>query len=236
MTPSRTLGESPSFTKISSLCHLLAVIINRSSQLKTDLGCTEVALAMPDIAYAVVMLAGAGNRDLQVSLAKIVSGVGRALSSDTGGLQNAVTKLSSNGGLLDMASMRHTITLIEALTVLMVSNAPTKGGFVHLLRWIRTRYAIRYTDLICKSFLLEMRNTWMTRLSGLVASTCFQYNPPIQIRAVLFLGTLISDDAGEVEDDLMVSERNEIVSVHALIILFTSVSTRQCCISGAATE
>lgn len=52
----------------------------------------------------------------------------------------------------------------------------------------------------------DLLNVWLARLVGLFSASCFQYNPAVQQRALVALGTLMSGArSGEVEDDFMVS-------------------------------
>ena len=52
-----------------------------------------------------------------------------------------------------------------------------------------------------------MLNVWMTRLSGLLAASCFQRNDAVQHRALVAFGIFsVRHGAGEIEDDLVVSD------------------------------
>jgi hypothetical protein len=60
---------------------------------------------------------------------------------------------------------------------------------------------------------IDLQNVWLARLQSLWASNSFQFNPAVQQRALVALGTLISGARpGEVEDDFMVSTSGSYVS------------------------
>jgi hypothetical protein len=61
------------------------------------------------------------------------------------------------------------------------------------------------------SMRLDMANIWFSRLTGLLASTCFQSNSTTQGRAFSALALLIENEAQgqEIEDDLLVGIRSQ---------------------------
>ena len=53
----------------------------------------------------------------------------------------------------------------------------------------------------------DVLNQWMTRIAGLLSSSCFQRNEAVQHRALVAFGVFSATiTPGEIEDDLMVSD------------------------------
>lgn len=97
-------------------------------------------------------------------------------------------------------SLRHRVKDGEAVFILVECTHP----FSAFTRCVLSSSA-HHT---AKAFLLDLQNVWLARLQSLWASNSFQFNPAVQQRALVALGTLISGARpGEVEDDFMVSLR-----------------------------
>lgn len=129
--PTASLAAHTTWPNIRALVHLLAAILGRSTLPKSETGNIEAHLAMPDIVYAVVMLAGCGTDDVQQSIRAVVRKLGdlfgdASSSTHIEAIQLAIGKLSG-AKEMDMASLRHLKDLIVAWMRLLTLAAPTEG-------------------------------------------------------------------------------------------------------------
>lgn len=129
--PTPSLADHTTWPKIRALTYLLGAILGRSTLPKSETANVEVYLAVPDLVYSVIMLAGCGNDDVGNSIANVIQKLGELFddavtSTDMDAIRTTTNKLRGIRDS-DMASLRHLKDLCVAFYRLIIAAAPTEG-------------------------------------------------------------------------------------------------------------
>jgi hypothetical protein len=183
----------------------------------------DIATAVPDIVFALLMTAGLGVPEVRVTVQGLLSAIVRdmvALSPRDDNDKNRkrlsflaqfqglalLQKSDGAGGNTKKRMEVHTETLQRVkqfwtLAIEVLEWCAPNNGESSL--WIEA--GGRVLTIFCR---LDALNQWMSRLSGLLSSNCFQRNDAVQHRALIAFGVFSSNvSPGEIEDDLLVSRR-----------------------------
>jgi hypothetical protein len=214
--PAATLNNHSNWKKISCLVEILRVRLLKPSTL------ADIVTAVPDIVFTLLMTAGLGAPEVRVTVQGLLSAIVRDMVAmsprdDNDKNRKRLTFLAQFQGLALLQKSDGTGGNTKKRMEMHMETLQRVKQFwtlaIEVLEWCapshgKSRLVSRLCATRSQFVTLDALNQWMSRLSGLLSSTCFQRNDAVQHRALIAFGVFSSAvSPGEIEDDLLVSRR-----------------------------
>ena len=199
--PSTTqLADNPAWVEITTLVRM-NMVLSFTNRL-------EVMLYLPELLHVLLLLVGTGSEALRRAIHGSTINLMHSLCTEDPREIKADSENISPSGVLKVRAQLASFVAQDALDLF---GLPTNvldpfAGSLDVYRNVPSNDQIE--ALAAKAYQLaeyaaptvDTANSWRARLTGLITSTAFQYNPFIQSRAFVLLGCLAQ---GEIDDDLL---------------------------------
>ncbi len=168
----------------------------------------EVLLYLPEILHVLLILAGTGPESMRRAIHGSAINTMHSLCTDDSRDPRSDLEASASSGIAKVRSLLTNFSNEQALKsfgLLSGEFAPFGGSTGSALPTpsnsdIENLASKMYQVAEHAAPSVDTANSWRARLTSLVTSTAFQYNPAVQSRAFVLLGCLAQ---GEIDDDLL---------------------------------